>query len=977
MKSLEERASQAPIEVSDDYDAEESLLRGLDGWVGDDFEAESHCGRALAKVRAFGDTCGDSQGDTQPKTQDKTACSRVGPYTLLGFIGQGGMGRVFKAKHVRLGRVVALKVLSSSSSLKSQTTKRFQREMRALGRIDHPNIVTASDAGVRDGVHFLAMEFVDGISFAEILRHEERLETADACELIRQTAVALAAAHAIGMVHRDIKPSNLMLTMDTEGRARVKVLDFGLALFRNESDFTDELTHTGQVVGTLEYMPPEQCLNSHNVDHRADLYSLGATINKLLCDGSPFQETQSELTPMQRLLRRVEEPLPSIATRRPDLPNGLVELIDHLLQEDPERRSNSADVIAKELAAYCTGHQLERLFHRLPRPPVDTDLGYLTVAANTVPPSKTHSLGSRFGIIAAALLAIGLVGFGLSRSARPAKSNSAPIANRGSDLTPTIKNEYDEALWDLTTSLVGYWPVTTNEALLEDRSGGGLHLDLGDAGVISNARAPAGGPHSLQVTKLRRPLVIHSSHTAQSATIAFWFRGRRLGSKSTLFLAQNANGFEMRYGCNMSDQPGHFIFRVPTANGETFTLSSQASFNTRAWHHVAIVNEEDSSLLYIDGHLDSSVKGHLLDFEKPLEVGGDENMHSIELDEIALFDRPLTQIDVRKLITTRPTPRPMLSSLCAGDVARTQQAWSEHLNVPSRWSNSLGMEFCLIPPGEYLMGSNAETIEQEIAGDGRIAMWDRYRSEGPQHRVRITTPFFIGAHEVTQAQYRRGAGENPAYFQAGGNGNEWIGDVDSETLPVESVSWLDAIEYCQQLSRLENLPPCYREEDEELRMADKGYRLPTEAEWEFACRAGTTTRWFCGENEGLRQHAHWVANSPRCPSPVGSLSPNPLGLFDTHGNVFEWCFDYYDEDWYANEAAMTLDPTGPKTGLRRVYRSGSWWQRKSQTRSAFRGHHFPSFQYQEHGMRLVLSVEAVKQALVATPKEEAPSLSPQ
>ena len=145
------------------------------------------------------------------------------------------------------------------------------------------------------------MEFVDGISFAEILKHEGVLEVADACELIRQTAVALAAAHAIGMVHRDIKPSNLMLTMDSEGKSKVKVLDFGLALFRDESDFTDELTHTGQVVGTLEYMAPEQCFNSHEVDHRADMYALGATVNKMLCEGSPSEETQSELTPLQRL----------------------------------------------------------------------------------------------------------------------------------------------------------------------------------------------------------------------------------------------------------------------------------------------------------------------------------------------------------------------------------------------------------------------------------------------------------------------------------------------------------------------------------------------------------------------------------------------------------------------------------------------------------------------------------------------------
>ena len=582
-------------------------------------------------------------------------------------------------------------------------------------------------------------------------------------------------------------------------------------------------------------------------------------------------------------MRRIDEPLPSIANRRPDLPIGLVELIDSLLHGDPEQRSNSADAVAKDLAAYCTENQLERLFNRLPRPPLDTSLGHVTMVAPAVPPSFTQSLGTRFGIVAVALLAIGLVVFGLSRDARPAKSSPAPLARRGSVPTPTqsIWNEYDESLWNLTTALVGYWPVTTNEVLLMDRSGGGLHLDMSDTdpGVVSDARAPAGGPHSLEVTKLNRSLVIHSPQTATSATLSFWFRGKRLGNKSTRVLAQaEASGFEMRFGCGQSAHPGHFIFRVPTVDGEWSTFSSQTSFDTLSWHHIAIVNQEDSSSLYIDGRLDRSIEGRLIDFCKPLDVGGDKNVHSIELDEIALFDRPLTQNDIRKLITTRPTPRPLVGNRCAADVARTQQAWAAHLQVPTRWSNSGGMEFCLIPPGEYLMGSTQEIIEQEIAGDGREAMWDRYRSEGPQHLVRITKPFFLGSHEVTQAQYRRVTGENPAYFRHSGKGNKWIADVDTESLPVEHVSWLDAVEFCQQLSRREDCPVGYQVDGEDFRMVGTGYRLPTEAEWEFACRAGTMTRWFCGESQELRQHAHWVRNSPRRPSPVGTLSPNPLGL---------------------------------------------------------------------------------------------------
>ncbi|MEL6105982.1 MAG: SUMF1/EgtB/PvdO family nonheme iron enzyme [Planctomycetota bacterium] len=969
MRSVEPQTSENPADGANDYQAEESLLRGLAEWAGDDYEAESHCGRALARVQAFADTRGDGSRDTEERSHPNANRSKVGPYQLLGFIGQGGMGRVFKARHDRLGRVVALKVLGTASARKTHTAKRFQREMRALGRIEHPNIVTASDAGVRDGVHFLAMEFVDGISFAEIRRYEGALEIADACELTRQTAIALAAAHEIGMVHRDIKPSNLMLSIDGDGKPRVKVLDFGLALFRNETDRTDELTRSDQVVGTFQYMAPEQCLNSHTVDHRADLYALGATVNRLMCDVSSTDETQSELTPMQKLLRRTEEPLPSIATRRPDLPRGLVELIDELLQGDPELRPDSAARIAQDLEPYCAGHQLENLFHRLPRTPLDTSLNHLTVVAPATLADGPDRRRSLWGFAAVALIAAAMGWLGLSDRFRRKETRPAPFANPSaadsSEPNPAVGETHDQSLWDLTTSLVGYWPVTSDSSRLLDRSGGGLHLNLsGTEGAISKERAPAGGPHSLEVTRLKHPLVIQSSRTAAAATISFWFRGKKEGPDSKRFLGQgDTTGFETRFGCGQSAFPGHLIFRVPSPEGESSTLTSKVSFATRAWHHIAIVNEDDSSSLYIDGSLDQSFDKKLIDFTKPLEIGGDDSISAIELDEIALFDRTLTQKEIRKLITTRLTPSPMRAELRAADVVGTQEAWAQHLGVPPRWTNSVGMEFCLIPPGEYLMGSTQEIIDEEIAGDGREPMWDRYRSEGPQHVVQITEPFYLGRHEVTQAQYRSVTGGNPSYFQPSGGGDKWIQDVDCDSLPVESVSWIDAIGFCQQLSQLEKHPINYHKDGEEFRMTGTGYRLPTEAEWEFACRAATVTRWSCGEKDGLKQHAYWVGNSPRRPSPVGTLSPNALGLHDIHGNVFEWCFDYYDEAYYANELDPSSNPTGPETGLRRVYRGGSWWQRKSQTRSAFRGHHFPSFQFQEHGMRVAISASAVKQAL--------------
>jgi serine/threonine protein kinase len=183
---------------------------------------------------------------------------------------------------------------------------RFEREMKAIGRLEHPHVIRAHDAGEADGVHFLVMEYLDGADLSRVMDHVGPLSVADACELVRQAALGLEYAHQQGLVHRDVKPSNLMLT--TAGQ--VKVLGLGLArLSDRDVPAGAELTSTGQLMGTFDYMAPEQGSDTHKVDIRADVYSLGATLYKLLCGEAPFG---GELfnTPMKKMLAlATKEPL--------------------------------------------------------------------------------------------------------------------------------------------------------------------------------------------------------------------------------------------------------------------------------------------------------------------------------------------------------------------------------------------------------------------------------------------------------------------------------------------------------------------------------------------------------------------------------------------------------------------------------------------------------------------------------------------
>ncbi len=275
---------------------------------------------------------------------DSLAGETVGNYTVEREIGRGGMGVVYKARETSLGREVALKVLHGHLSADMDFVRRFEREARAAAQLTHPNIVEVYAAGVDEGMHFIAMEYVKGHSLTEVIREKGRLEVAQALDIAGQAAEAFAEAHKQGIIHRDIKPRNLMV--DLQGR--VKVLDFGLA---KALQGQTALTAHGTKLGTPMYMSPEQC-QAEDLDRRTDVYSLGVTLYEMLAGAPPYS---SDTPPLALMYQIAKQPFPDIRNLNPKVPRAVAALIARMTAKDRTKRHGSAGLLSAHLEALTRG----------------------------------------------------------------------------------------------------------------------------------------------------------------------------------------------------------------------------------------------------------------------------------------------------------------------------------------------------------------------------------------------------------------------------------------------------------------------------------------------------------------------------------------------------------------------------------------------------------------------------------------------
>jgi formylglycine-generating enzyme required for sulfatase activity/serine/threonine protein kinase len=735
-------------------------------------------------------------------TQGKARSLVFDEYVILDKLGQGGMGVVLKAEHRRMKRLVAIKIIAPASMKSPEAVRRFYREVEAAARLSHPNIVAAHDAREYHGSHCLVMEYVEGRDLAAIVKDHGPLPVRQAIECILQAARGLEFAHRRGVVHRDIKPANLLL--DREGT--VKILDMGLARVAGLGDEPDgeRLTQSGQVMGTCDYMAPEQSLDTHKADHRADIYSLGCTLYRLVTGNTPFQgETYARL-----FMAHLNDPIPSLCAARPDVPPQLDAVLQRMMAKQPEDRYQSmTDVIA----------DLERC------------LGSRRAQAD-----NEESLSNG----ALAFLREFTEGGSATRQQAPPHTDRtlSHVGQVERGTTSSLAAQRNRRKWLLVSLGLAATVLFACSVVVIINHGGGRKTTL---------EVPDGSQVTVEVTG---------------------DRGQGTGDR----------------GQGTGKEPATPRFTPPTGGFDPKLATS-------------------SPLAREAG------EGPGVRARSPF-LGPDDNWR-----------------------LPPGAPPPAIAPFDAAKAKEHQAAWAKYLGVPVEMTNSIGMKFVLIPPGEFTMGSTPEEIAWvvERAKDKLPPTFaDTVARESPQCRVRISRPFYLGAYEVTQAQYQQMMGVNPSAFMATSKDlvhASMVAGRDTREHPVETVSWDDAVEFCRRLSAVPDERQSVRE-----------YLLPNEPRWEYACRAGTTGMWFftpAGDARTiaeLEQYA-WTDGSDTT-QPVGRKKPNPWGLYDVLGNVTEWLADRSGDR--RPTGSILVDPFVPPKSVHRGLRGGSFSERFFYCRSA-------------------------------------------
>ncbi len=824
--------------------------------------------------------------------QGKGASLTFGNYLILDKLGQGGMGMVLKAEHQRMKRVVALKVLSPDAVKTPDAVRRFEREVQAAAKLEHPNIVTAYDADRANNTTFLVMQFVDGDDLSAIVKKSGPMAVDRAVDCVLQAARGLEFAHQQGVIHRDIKPHNLLLGKD----GVLKILDMGLARIEDPTGSSHEatLTGTGAVMGTIDYMSPEQALDTKTADARSDIYSLGCTLFYLVTGGVPYPAD----TVMKRLLAHRETPIPSLvvadaASVGADASSvrhaALDALFRKMVAKKPQDRQRSMTEVIAELQRCLTS-------------PVTAPIPVVTPSEDTNF-SDFLAMISQPGnsVTSAASQAVTKVTSMLPHS-RATSADAATVQYREgvSDTDPQTLSSVTEAE-ELRRS--GRQKLRGRNALLV--SIGVLLLVLGVWGLF---RTPQGTVRFEITDKLIEVTVGETGRVVKGVTE----KDVRLPLGQHVLrihrddLAFDTDPFEVTKGENVPIKVERVGRRVRAMQGNTLL-----------------------------GHKESS----------------------------------------RADAVVGSPPPPAKAPFNTRQARAHQEAWAKSLGVPVEHTNSIGMKFVLIPPGEFLMGSTAAEIEAALAVAGGDENWKIYiNSEAPQHKVILTKPVYLGIHEVTQAEYEKVMGQNPSHFAPRGAGKEAVAGMDTTRHPVEMVTWNDVAEFCTKLSEREKLKPFQfgLRAGETVPIKGIGYRLATEAEWEFACRAGTTAKYWSGDKDEDLARAGWfVGNWGGRTHAVGELIANPFGLFDIHGNVYEWVQDVWEPIHYGQfQGNPALDPSGPingpsSAGSLRVVRGGrgfpAYYCHASNRNAAD-----PVTRFNLLGFRVSLVVDAVRQAVKLT-----------
>jgi serine/threonine protein kinase/formylglycine-generating enzyme required for sulfatase activity len=982
-------------------------------------------------------------------------------YEIVHELGVGGMGVVYLARNRLMARHEVLKVIGQHIVEHPGVLDRFLREIRAVARLRHPNVVSAYSA-FRCGTSLVfAMEYVEGLDLRRMVKAKGPMPIGHACYFVHQAALGLQHAHEEGMVHRDIKPANLMLSHH-KNRAVIKVLDFGLSKAVSEqnaseltigipnlpTDFGEPLTCTGAMLGTPDFIAPEQIVDSQGADIRADIYSLGSTLYYLLSGHPPYPDRNLEDL-LEAHCSLDARPLVDV---RAEVPTELSMLVARMMAREPAGRFQEPAEVAEALTPFFKkgsvtvegskpdtsqvgqpaaggpsdatrpGPMLEGLIdYSETDPRFDTILdatrpeaGPDLLKRGTTSVAKRRRLGPRGWWAAACVLLLGLLG---ARWAVILKAQHGVIVLENVPANAVVEIDGDR----LSRSRTGGEPIK-----IEARAG--KHVVLvkrGDDVLLGESVVLPSGKHLKLSVRLVSPAaqttradtakgpsppgrptanesmdVEFGTPSSSPPTTVFSNADRRLAQGTTKVSGPKAGEAEPAVARSNEprtpappvaamDRPQPFRLETNGLGGRRFIDPVRfgpdaLGFNEEPANSAPWATNEAFARLTTRGTLgypQLPVSRYVLEVELTSNKGGNVNFQlgdpfqashlefrwdpKQEMTECKLVHwyndvayvhagRSFTlgmRINLRvvvgdgwqtlfhednrvgsafawpadcclRILSDNPDSavihRCWLRPLTVQDLAACEWPIApSHLTLDARETAArlalilardparprAGRRFALkttntpmawIPPGEFEMGS------RDPKDEGR-------------HRVRLTKGYWMARIEVTQREYHKVTGANPSRF------------AGSPYLPVDWVAWDQAAAYCRKLTDLERqagrLPAGYE------------YRLPTEAEWEYACRAGSDQAFSVPEE--------WAWSRDRSggrPHEVAESQPNPWGLYDMHGNAMEWCIDAWTE-YPKSKNEVTVDPVKigrPDKETTFVVRGGAWWLPADQCTSQWR-----------------------------------------
>lgn len=854
-------------------------------------------------------------------------------YRFERILGAGGMGEVVLAMDLRLNRRVAIKRIRHHLEMIPNVVRGFMREAKSIAAMNHPNIVQIYDFGLASDGPFLVMEFVDGKTLQDTCR-DSSLDPGAAIDVVCQLCEGLRVVHAAGIVHRDIKPANILLSID----GTPKLTDFGVA-----TTATDNfgITKAGMILGTLDFMPPEQRQDAGLVDARSDLWSLAATLYQMLTGEVPrvidldlvpasvrgilaralksrkderFQnaaEFQAALTTCQRTLGSSRSVLRSISQ------NG--ECPRCRATNDPNRRFCRGCGASLGVVCLACSHQM---------PVWDS---YCPECGGNQPEFIALKLAefSRQRAQAEMLRQQQRFDECLTIGRALASVKDERIAEHvpwAADFVASTQAELKQTLLEARRSFEAaqrYRAAFDYEAAIQSmRSMSAVMRDRVAPKFLEQLIAEQQESESLISKILSRFKLQDFDGLLEQVSRAIELTGNRadllqIQSQLQDSEAKQAAQIEETYkqaAILLEGGDARKSLTLIESLPRTLQQKSEDGMHQRLQ---TIVTAEDNLAQLVnrcnaDGVLDQNeVLELFLETERYLQLNPrhekiqgmrDKLLRRLQKSSLELASASLLRQLPREFFATLPAekllqlPVPALS-VCPAEILTPMIQQTPLTN------NSLGMQFKRIPPGRFLMGESSRS-----------------------HEVYLTQPFEIGIYAVTQSHFQTVMGVNGAAFSGPAN-------------PIENVSWEAAVEFCRRL----NLLPAER-------AAGYTYRLPTEAEWEYACRAGTVTRYSFGDSEAqLHDYAWYDKNSNGMTHPVGEKQPNPWGLYDMYGNVWEWCADWYCEQ----KKEASTNPSGPASGTMRVNRGGSWYSFSGICRSAGRSKNSVAYRDNGIGFRVV------------------------